>query len=471
MSDATSFSPTPLSVPWSPEPWRRVLVMGLGLSGTSAARFLLDRGVAVLGVDAKPASALELGDLADRPGFELAAGEPPALPPGIDGVVLSPGVPPDRPLLLDALHKDVSVVAEVELAYPWLDGPVVAITGSNGKSTTTALAGAMIAASGVRVEVCGNIGEPLTGKVEGPAGRVFVVELSSFQLECIDTFHAQAAALLNLAPDHLDRYPDLESYGATKRRIFHHQGKDGVAVLNADDPWVAETPTLAARRRLFSRLAPVEDGCYLDGDRVMEASPEHEPRVLFQVADLPLAGVHNLENAMAAALLAITMGALPEHLRAALTSFRGLPHRLEKFAEVGGVGFYDDSKGTNPAATLKSLEGFKDGSVLLILGGRNKGANPADLALMVARKARRLYFIGEAEQEFAAVLGRIAESERCGTLERAVAAAVSIARHGEVVLLSPACASFDQFRNFADRGEQFQRLVREALAQKGGRHG
>ncbi len=471
-SAGSPFAATPLEVPWSHEPWRLALVVGLGLSGTSAARFLLERGVAVVGVDSKPAAALELGELAAHPGFELAAGgDPSSLPPGVDGVVLSPGVPPDRPLLLDALHKDVPVVAEVELAYPWLDGPVVAITGTNGKSTTTALTGAMIAASGAQAEVCGNIGEPLTGKVAGPPGRVFVVELSSFQLECIDTFHAQAAALLNLTPDHLDRYPGIEAYGATKRRIFHHQDKDGIAVLNADDAWVAQTPTRAARRRLFSRLAPVEDGCYVERERVVEAEPGKAPRELFRLAALPLAGVHNLENAMAAALLALALGATPAHLQAALATFRGLPHRLEKVAEAGGVAWYDDSKGTNPAATVKSLEGFADGSVHLILGGRNKGADPAELAPMVERKVLRLYFIGEAAAELAAALAPLAPSEQAGTLANAVAAAAAAARPGEVVLLSPACASFDQFKNFADRGEQFQKLVRELDTPEGGRHG
>jgi UDP-N-acetylmuramoylalanine--D-glutamate ligase len=458
-------------VPWSAGEWRRVLVYGLGLSGRAAARLLLDRGVAVVGVDARPAAELELGELAGRPGFELApGGEAAELPAGLDGVVVSPGVPPERPLLSAARRRGLPVIAEVELAFPLLAGTVVGITGSNGKSTTTALTGAMLRAAGRAVEVCGNIGEPLAGRVEGPPGRIFVVELSSFQLEAIATFHPRAAALLNLAPDHLDRYGDLAAYGAAKAAIFRNQEAADVAVVNAEDPLVAAAAT-RARRRTFSRRGPVPDGCYLAADRVVEVAPGEPPRELFCAADLPLAGVHNLENAMAAALLARALGGEPAALRAALGGFTALPHRLQRVAEIAGVAFYDDSKGTNPAATAKSLEGFADASVHLILGGRNKGADFAELAPVVSRKARRLYLIGEAAGEIAAALGPLAPAERAGTLEAAVAAAAAAALPGEAVVLSPACASFDQFRNFAHRGEEFQRLVRGLPAAPGQRGG
>ena len=451
-----------MRVPWGSGRFDRVLVYGLGLSGRAAARLLLDRGVDVVGVDAKPADKLDLGDLAGR--IEILTGpEPLELPAEVDGVVLSPGVPPDRPLLEDARRFRVPVIAEVELAFLFLDGPVVAITGSNGKSTTTALTGEMLRAAGRKVEVCGNIGEPLSDKVDGPPGRIFVVEMSSFQIEGIETFAPKAAAFLNLSEDHLDRYAGLDAYAAAKARLFRDMDEEGIAVLNADDPVSSGTET-RARRRLFSRRHRVEDGCWADADgRVVETVPGGEDVELFRAADLQIAGVHNLENAMAAALLARALGAEPAALKKALAGFAGLPHRLQKVGERDGVVWYDDSKGTNPDATLKSLEGFPDGSVHLILGGRNKGADLSVLVPMVRQKARRVYLIGEAAGDFEKVLGDVLR-ETPGTMDRAVRSAAKKAKAGEVVVLSPACASFDQFRNFVHRGQVFQELVRAATA-------
>lgn len=448
--------------------WKQVLVYGLGLSGRAAARLLAERGITVLAVDDK---AVEVnGDLAGKVEL-LPGGGSQALPPGVDAVVVSPGVPLDRPILEDARRRSVPipVIAEVELAFPLLDGLVVAITGSNGKSTTTAMAGEMVRAAGLPVEVCGNIGEPLADKVDGPPGRVFVVELSSFQIEGIDTFKPRAAALLNLSEDHLDRYGTLAAYGAAKKRLFRKMDPDGVAVLNADDPETVEVET-RARRRFFSRLRSVADGCWADTEgRVVEVSPGGEDLELFHASDVPLAGVQNLENAMAAALLARAVGVEPEAIRTALRGFRGLPHRLQKVGEKGGVFFYDDSKGTNPGATLKAIEGFADGTVHLILGGRNKDADLAVLTPMVRRKARRAYLIGEAAADFEQALGGAVPCEMAGTLEQAVRSAAAQARPGEAVVLSPACASFDQFRNFIHRGQVFQELVRNVV--QGGPNG
>ncbi|HUF78718.1 MAG TPA: UDP-N-acetylmuramoyl-L-alanine--D-glutamate ligase [Thermoanaerobaculia bacterium] len=478
---------------WDASGWRRALVYGFGASGRAASRLLLGLGVEVVAVDAREAEALGLategGGLAAERGFELRAGaEPAALPAGIDAVVVSPGVPLDRPLLEDARRRGVPVLAEVELAFPYLDGPVAAVTGSNGKSTTTALAGAMLREAGFEVAVCGNIGPPLSAQVDrarlargGSAGggpvKVYVVELSSFQLLGIHAFRPRAAAFLNLAPDHLDRHGGLDAYAAAKRRIFENQGayeeSGDVAVLNADDP-VTRATEVRSRRRLFSRSGPVADGCFLArdgrGERVIEVDPiaggEGEAE-LFRPADSPLPGAHNLENAMAAALLASALGASADDCRRALASFRGLPHRMERVTEAGGVAWFDDSKGTNPAATLGCLQGFDDGTVHLVLGGRGKGADFRDLAPTVARKARHVYLIGEAAGEIEDALqeaaGAAVPLTRAGTLERAVADAAARARPGEVVLLSPACASFDQFRDFNHRGEVFQRLVRATV--------
>ncbi|HEV2843710.1 MAG TPA: UDP-N-acetylmuramoyl-L-alanine--D-glutamate ligase, partial [Thermoanaerobaculia bacterium] len=415
------------------------LIYGLGLSGRAAARLLLDRGVTVLAVDDK---AVDAGDLAGR--VELVPGGGAIeLPEGVELVVVSPGVPLDRPVLESARRRGVPVIAEVELAFPLLDGPVVAITGSNGKSTTTAMAGEMIRAAGMPVEVCGNIGEPLSDKVEGPAGRVFVVEMSSFQIEGIVTFKPKAAAYLNLSEDHLDRYGSLEAYGAAKSRLFRDQDGEGIAVLNSDDPATLRTET-RARKRFFSRLGKVADGCYAAEDgRVIEVEADGRETELFHASEVPLAGVQNVENAMAAALLARAVGVEPAAIRAALLGFTGLPHRLQKVGERDGVVWYDDSKGTNPAATMKSIEGFVDGTVHLILGGRNKGADLSLLEPVVRKKARRVYLIGESAPDFEKALGGSVSFEHSETMDRAVRAAAANARSGEVVVLSPACASFD----------------------------
>lgn len=448
--------------------WKRALVYGLGLSGRAAARLLLARGVSVLAVDRRRQGELNLEDLLDQERFEAIVGaEPSELPQGIDGVVVSPGVPLDRPLLRAARQRGVPIVAEVELAFGMLDGPVIGITGSNGKSTTTALTGRLLAACGYPVEVCGNIGVPLASVVDGEPGRIFVAELSSFQLEGVKTFRPQAAAWLNLSADHLDRHADLESYAEAKRALFARQTEDDVAVLNADDPLVADLAT-RARRRFFSRRHRVEDGCYLEGDRVLESEPERETIELFRRDDLAIPGAHNLENAMAAALLARAMGAEVGCLRSGLAGFQGLPHRLQRVAEMGGVIWYDDSKGTNIDATQRTLEDFPDGSVHLILGGRNKGSDPAELATVVRRKARHLYFIGESAEQFDAALGGLVPGTVEETLAEAVASAARRALPGESVVLSPACASFDQYENFRQRGRHFQTLVAQLGAEQGG---
>ena len=449
-----------MKAPWSQREWHRALVYGLGLSGLAAVRLLRSRGVEVVGVDRRAASELDLGELASDPGVDLLLGqEPTELPGGLDGVVVSPGVPAERPLLAAARQAGIPVIAEVELGWAFVNGPVIGITGSNGKSTTTALTGALLRASGFAVEVCGNIGRPLSACAEGDAGRIFVTELSSFQLETIDGFHPRAAALLNISADHLDRHADLRGYIAAKTRLFDNQGEEDIAVINADDPLVAEV-AVSSRRRFFSRLRAVEDGCFLDGDRVVEAAPGRPESELFRRRDLSLPGTHNLENAMAAVLLARAFDAEPAMIAPTLGTFSGLPHRLELVLEQGDVRWYDDSKGTNVGATLKSLEGFADGSVHLILGGRDKGSDFSALASIVERKAVRVYLIGEAADRVAeALTGRVA-CERADDLATAVASASARVGASEIVLLSPACASFDQYHDFHARGDHFQDLVR-----------
>lgn len=479
MRPETSTANPPLLAPWGTGRFERVLVYGLKVSGISAARFLRKRGVAVVGVDKKLAEDLHLEELAHDPGVELRLGADSATRLGLldrlDAVVVSPGVPMDQPLIHEARAEGLPVIAEVELAFPALEAEganIAAITGSNGKSTVTEMLGAILRVAGRRVEVCGNIGTPLTERADAEPGaapgRAFVVEVSSFQIEGLDRFRPDAAALLNLSEDHLDRYPSLAAYAHAKKRLFARMRPDGIAVLNADDPWTLELAT-AARRRVFSRLAPVTDGCQLEDGWVVEVEPDGRKTPLFEAADVPLAGVQNVENAMAAALLARAIGAGAGAIREAIRAFRGLPHRLERVCEHEGVAWYDDSKGTNPAATCKSIEGFADGTVHLILGGRNKGADLSVLAPLVAVKARRVYLIGESAEDFDQALGRAAPIENVGTLDRAVEAATRHARAGDVVVLSPACASFDQFKNFEHRGQVFQELVRtRVLGEAGG---
>ncbi len=463
-----------------PASGQRVVVFGLGFSGRAATRLLRGHGVEVTAVDSRsidqfdpdqmhrwnvdPALTLHLGDDTTTPLDDLLA--------GVVAIVTSPGIALDQPLLHTARTRGLPIVSEVELAFRHLtfasvsDQPgdvVIGVTGSNGKSTTTAMTEALLREAGVEAVACGNLMPPFADAVMDAKGapRSYVVELSSFQLEAVDQFRPQAAALLNLSPDHIDRHGSFAVYRTAKAAIFRRQRADDVAVLNADDPRVASLPVVG-RRRLFSRRGPVPDGCYLDGDRVLEAAPGVPTIELFAVSDLAVEGTHNLENAMAAALLARSQAASRATIRDGLRQFRGLPHRLERIAQRGGVSWFDDSKGTNVGATVASLEGFPDGSVHLILGGRAKGADFVPLMPMVSRKVRRLYLIGEAAEDLATAAVAIAPAvptERVETLARAVTLADTCATSGQVVLLSPACASFDQFDSYIDRGRIFQRLV------------
>lgn len=444
--------------------WSRVLVYGIGVSGRAAIRLLLDRKIRVLAVDAREPSSEDLDELARNPELELRLGkDPERCPPGLDAVILSPGVPLERPLVVSARELGIPVLGEVELAFPLARGPILAVTGSNGKSTTVALAGAMLEAGDRPVEVCGNIGRPLCEAVTEAPDATFVVELSSFQLETIDAFRPVAAALLNLSPDHLDRYPGLEEYRRAKKRIFENQTSGDVAILPGDSEQLRSIRP-AARARRFSRTRPVEDGCVLDGQgRILERVSGRNADLLFRAEDLRIPGPHNLENAMAASLLVRAVGLEPTAIREGAKRFRGLPHRTELVAEPGGIPFYDDSKGTNIGATRRALEAFPDGSVHLILGGRAKEADFEPLVSAVARAARRVYLIGESAEQIGRALGDRVPWCHSGDLATAVSRAAETARPGEVVLLSPACASFDQYADFQERGQHFQHLVDEIV--------
>ena len=454
----------------------RAAVFGLARSGRAAVEVLLARGVEVVATDAKRRE--ELGDLPERDGVRyVLGGHPESLLSAVDLVVVSPGIPILLPVFDAARARALPVLSEVELASRLLPGLVVGITGTNGKSTTTALAAALLTAAGRAAVPCGNYGAPWIS-FAAPGARpadepppVWVVELSSFQLEGIRRFAPDVAVHLNLTPDHLDRYRSLDDYGAAKARIFENQREAQVAVLNADDPAVARIRP-RARRVEFSRRALPARGVALVGGAFLADLDGGGARLVAGRDDLTLPGTHNVENALAALAATLPLGVTPEAAAATFRSFRGLPHRTELVRVLRGATWYDDSKGTNVDATLKSLEGFADGTVHLILGGKEKGDDFRRLAPLVRVKARRVLTIGAAGDRIAGALEetRGIEVVRCGTLERAVEEAAAAAAPGEVVLLSPACASFDQFRNFEHRGEVFEKLVK-ALSEESGPSG
>ncbi len=446
---------------------RAAAVFGLARSGRATVTALAERGVTVVGTDAKSAS--ELGELPVIPGvrFELGA-HPASVLDGVDLVVVSPGIPLTLPIFDAARARAIPVVSEIELASRLLPGVVVGITGTNGKSTTTALAAALLRAAGHAAIACGNYGTPWISFAtkagangNGSAPKTWVVELSSFQLEGIRRFAPDVAVHLNLTPDHLDRYRSLDDYGAAKARLFENQRDAQIAVLNADDPLVARIRP-RARRLEFSRVVQPPRGTWLKDDLFVADVNGKGPRVVAKRADLALPGAHNVENALAALAATLPLGVTPEAAVETFRGFRPLPHRTVLVRTRGGVTWWNDSKGTNVDAALKSLEGFPDAKVHVILGGKDKGDDFARLAPLVSRKARTVLAIGKAAPALAKALGSLPNVAliEAGTLEKAVGEAARRAASGDAVLLSPACASFDQFRNFEHRGEAFEGLVR-----------
>ena len=425
--------------------------------------------------DSRPEGDFEGIEALSRRGARLFFGGPGAeFLSGADWLAISPGVPPDAPAVATARARGLPVLAEIEIAWRIAEAEApgrnrwVAVTGTNGKSTTTTWIAETLRRSGRPVALAGNIGAPLSGFLSESGGRErdFVCEVSSFQLEAIDRFRPDVAVLTNITPDHLDRYPGFGEYAAAKARLFARQRPEDVAILNADDPASSGIPT-RARRVLFSRRGrPAGQGAWLEqGEIVSDAAGDRHAVVSADRLALP--GAHNLENALAVVAAAECLGAPAESIADALTRFQGLPHRTELVAESGGVRYVDDSKGTNVDAAAKSLEGFADGSVLLILGGRDKHGDFASLRELAARKARIVLTIGEAAETIESALAGAAPLERAGTMEKAVARAAALARPGDTVLLSPACASFDQYGNFEERGRHFAALVRKTV---GGSH-
>ena len=448
---------------------RRVLVVGLGRSGVAAARALAPAAAEVVACDEKPADELskEARELAGtgvvlRPGDQTAA-----LLAGMDLLVRSPGVPWEAPLIVAAREKGVEVVGELELAYRLLATErVVAVTGSNGKSTTSALLGEIFRRAGEDVVVAGNIGVALTavGAEIRPTTTV-VAEVSSFQLEDAVTFRPRVAVLLNLAPDHLDRHGSPAAYYRTKWRLFENQRPEDYAVLNADDESSANRDELQAAVLLFGRGAAPGPGVWLAGDDVAY-DVRMQKGTLLASRDIRLPGPHNLSNAMAAACAALAMDVSPPAIAEALGEFEGLPHRLEFVGEAGGVRYVNDSKATNMASALTALATF-EGPIILIAGGKSKGGDFGALAAAARGKVRLAVLYGAARDELAAVFGGVVPLERVDTVWEAVAKAAASARRGDVVLLSPACTSWDQYRDFEERGDDFKKAVAELSREAG----
>ncbi|HKQ59744.1 MAG TPA: UDP-N-acetylmuramoyl-L-alanine--D-glutamate ligase, partial [Candidatus Polarisedimenticolaceae bacterium] len=394
-------------------------------------------------------------------GAELHAGGHPAeLAHAAELVVVSPGVPADVEPLLEAQHRGLPVWGEVELAARFCRGRVVAVTGSNGKSTVTSMIGGVLRGAGVRGGTGGNLAIPFSELLaeDGPEA-IHALELSSFQLETLHSLRPAVALLLNLSPDHLDRYASFEEYASAKGRLFQLQQRQDAAVLNADDP-ASERFTATVRGTLheFSLRHELARGAFLRGDRLVirTAGGETDP---LAAAELPVPGEHNLANALAAALACTLVGCSPPAIAAGLRGYRALPHRLEHVRTVGGVAFFNDSKATNPDSVARAVGAFPAGRVLLILGGKDKGVDWDPLVERIRGRVRRVLLVGQAAEMLRRKLEGSVALAHCGTVARAVSEAFADARAGDVVLLSPGCASFDQYRNFEERGEDFRQAA------------
>ncbi len=441
---------------------KKVLVIGAARSGIASAKFLAQHGATVALNDAKPMDQWAEEAVALKAnGVGCLAGEVPSwLLDQLELVVVSPGVPTQSIPIRYAERAGAEVIGEVELAARFLKGRLVAITGSNGKTTTTALVGELLKDAGIRTQVGGNIGTPLISIVESSSEDGWTVaEMSSFQLETIKELRPNVAVVLNVTPNHMDRYESFMDYAAAKHRIFSNQDTGDVAILNADDDIVSGwSEGLRAHVVKFSVHRELEEGLFLRGRDIVSASRGRE-KTLMTRDQMKLRGLHNVENVLAALAVGLACGAGPESMRATVNRFQPVEHRLEFVAEMNGVRFYNDSKATSVDATLKALEAFADdksGKIILILGGRGKKAPYAPLESLVKQTVRKLILVGEDTETIEKELGASAPHERATDMRDAVARAFAAAARGDTVLLAPACASFDMFESFEHRGKVFK---------------
>ncbi|MEE9550278.1 MAG: UDP-N-acetylmuramoyl-L-alanine--D-glutamate ligase [Candidatus Binatia bacterium] len=436
---------------------KKVMVIGLARTGSEAARFLVRQGAEVLVSDSRGEQELrgEIESLTGLPLRFLLGGEEVGWVEGLDVLIPSPGVPSQNPLLRQACGKGIEIISEIELAYRFVCFPLVAITGTNGKSTTTSLVGEILREAGISAFVGGNIGTPLIGFVSG-RWDWGVVEVSSFQLEWVEQFRPRIAVLLNLTEDHLDRYPDFASYCEAKGRIFDAQGDEDVAILNRDDPLVWSLQERARARVVSFGWAEVDQGVFASKDEIIWRDKDDEER--FPITRVRIQGVHNVENLMAAVAVAKSIPVPREAIQRAIEEFPGMEHRLEFVREKDAVRYYNDSKGTNAGAVSKSLASFSD-PIILIAGGIHKGGDYRILKNEVRSKVKTLILFGAAKGIIQQALGHLADTVVVESLEAAVQEAQKYALAGDVVLLSPACSSFDMFRDYEERGRVFKTLV------------
>ncbi|WP_433969692.1 UDP-N-acetylmuramoyl-L-alanine--D-glutamate ligase [Tunturiibacter gelidiferens] len=446
---------------------KRVLVVGLGKSGLSAAMFLRARGARVTVSDTRSAVALakeipallEAGIMVESGGHGLLTFR------RQDLIVVSPGVPMDTPEVKQVVAFGLTVLGELELASRYLQGQVVAITGSNGKTTTTTLVGKIFSDAGVPTQVGGNIGLPVIDLVaKSTAETINVLEVSSFQLETVEEFHPRIAVILNITPDHLDRHGSFEKYVAAKERIFERQGVGDALVLNGDDR-VAQMCAARAKSEVFwfSGTKAVRRGAFVREGVIVWVEKEGgvtEP--VMPVSEVHLKGAHNIENVLAAVCVARLAKVSVESIRASVASFTAVEHRLEMVRKLNGVEFYNDSKATNVDATMKAVASFSKG-IHLILGGKDKDSDYGLMAALLKERVKAVYTIGSAAEKIERQLNGVVKMVAAGTLEIAVAEAAKAAVSGDVVLLSPACSSFDQFENYEHRGRVFRQLVNELI--------
>jgi UDP-N-acetylmuramoylalanine--D-glutamate ligase len=437
---------------------KRLLVVGLAATGEAVAQVAVRRGALVTVTDRADETALAERIARLPAGVETVFGGHEGIDPdAYDLAVISPGVPWDAPLAATLRKAGVETVSEIELASRLLDAPIIAVTGANGKSTTTTLVGEALAADGRKTFVGGNLGDPLIGAVDGDYDWI-VAEVSSFQLEGVTTFKPKIGVLLNITPDHLDRHASLENYAGIKARVAARMGEGDTLIVNADDPLTATVAAPApARTLVFSPAYHGRYGAWVEGGSAVAQSLLRR-ETMFELADLKIPGLHNLENGLAAGLAALCAGVSTDHLRRAVRAFAGLPHRMEQVGVIDGVTFVNDSKGTNVDATIKSLAGYEK-NVALIAGGSSKGGDFAPLAEAIRRRVKGVVLIGETAAAIETALGKYQPKIRAATMEEAVAVAAAWCGVGETVLLSPACASFDMFDNYRHRGESFKRAV------------
>jgi len=441
---------------------KRVLVVGLGRTGIDTVRFLARRGAEIVATDEKPASELQeaFAALAEvRHRFTFSAGVA-AAGPGIDLVVPSPGVAPSNGILTGAVKRGIPVMSELELAGRFLRRPMIAITGTNGKTTTTTLVGEIMKKAGKKVFVGGNIGCPLIGFVDGKQEAEYaVVEVSSFQLQWTRRFRPDVAVLLNVTPDHVDYHGSFADYRRVKERIFENQTARDRAVLNAGDPLTAGlSARLAAEIACFSASGKVRRGMFPDRGNLVHCRGPEDAEEVYPLDIIRIPGAHNLENVMAAIMVSRVSGCSREAIIQAVQGFRGIAHRIEFAGEKGGIAFYDDSKATNVGAVMRALETFSR-PVILLMGGRDKEGDFASLAVPVRDRVKRLVLFGEARAGIGEQIGGVVETDPAATLHDAMERAWHHAAPGDVVLLSPGCASFDEFTDYRARGDFFKKWV------------